>query len=509
MQLIELTDDGDYALIAKAADAQSTPTPLRVDRTAAAPAAEIDGLTVTATCEPKAEFELWWGVADRPAAPVAGGQADDNGQVTINLGDVQLTGWVATAYNTSNFTQQAYVEAWPKIDRHFEGGAPDPRLSADDFSYVFEGYIDLAAPDMYTFELNSDDGSRLFIDDDLLLNYWGRHEMTPRQTRVYLPAGLHRIRISYQELDGWAGVQFRAGASNTGLTLDIPIRRHTGPGGPAPILRRPGRPPRQPQRFRPRRTRRLKQPGLRPPSGRPASARRRTNRPPLRGDYRGVNALVHRHPTAPAPTTCGTGLQPVRQQRPAAQSRSRTKQPRPRATALEQCSSRLAGLTTTANHHRPLRVSPTHPATRYNPPHNRATRGILLRHRRAPGGYSKCGTMESAKPFAGAANNQTGVRQMNATRATSREPAIGRASARAWTAVAAGSVALVCGACAGDGRRSGVVAHQRTTARWTVTDVAAHTLPTDAAILGPLAPLSDPNELAFALYEPPACCMEL
>lgn len=225
VQLIALTDDGDYELIAKTDAAQSVAAPVRVDRTAAAPAAEIDGLTVTAACEPRAEFEVWWGIADRPAAPVAGGRADDNGQVTIKLGDAQLSGWVATAYNTSDFTPQAYVEAWPKIDRHFEGGAPDPRLGADDFSYNFEGYIDLAAPDMYTFELNSDDGSRLFIDDDLVLNYWGRHEMTPQQTRVYLPAGLHRIRIAYQELDGWAGVQFRAGASTTGLTLDVPVRR--------------------------------------------------------------------------------------------------------------------------------------------------------------------------------------------------------------------------------------------------------------------------------------------
>ena len=48
----------------------------------------------------------------------------------------------------------------------------------------------------------SDDGIRVFVDDQLVLEDWSVHESRVRE--VPLSAGKHDLRVEYFQGDGWA-----------------------------------------------------------------------------------------------------------------------------------------------------------------------------------------------------------------------------------------------------------------------------------------------------------------
>ncbi|HVJ69594.1 MAG TPA: family 16 glycoside hydrolase [Caulifigura sp.] len=69
----------------------------------------------------------------------------------------------------------------------------------DAFGIVFEGYWNLDAEGSYTFFLQSDDGSKLYLDDELIARYGGPFTKVPPRV---LSKGVHKIRVEYVEAFG-------------------------------------------------------------------------------------------------------------------------------------------------------------------------------------------------------------------------------------------------------------------------------------------------------------------
>lgn len=61
----------------------------------------------------------------------------------------------------------------------------------------FNGYIDIPETGNYTFSTLSDDGSKLFIDDELIVDNDGIHWLNEAYGAVKLEKGFHKINISY------------------------------------------------------------------------------------------------------------------------------------------------------------------------------------------------------------------------------------------------------------------------------------------------------------------------
>lgn len=74
-------------------------------------------------------------------------------------------------------------------------------------SAVFSGYLKIDKQDLYTFFLVSDDGSKLYIDGDLLIDNDGFHGMTELWGQLDLSPGLHRIWMCYFNAGGPMGLQ--------------------------------------------------------------------------------------------------------------------------------------------------------------------------------------------------------------------------------------------------------------------------------------------------------------
>jgi len=70
---------------------------------------------------------------------------------------------------------------------------------------VFEGLVDIPEAGTYTFYVNSDDGSRLFIGDEQIVDNDGLHGMNEESGAILLGAGMHRIRVDFFERGGGAG----------------------------------------------------------------------------------------------------------------------------------------------------------------------------------------------------------------------------------------------------------------------------------------------------------------
>jgi hypothetical protein len=66
-----------------------------------------------------------------------------------------------------------------------------------DAGVVFRGYFSISNDDIYRFYVNSDDGSRLYIDGELVVDNDGVHTLTEASGFVPLKAGAHDFRVEY------------------------------------------------------------------------------------------------------------------------------------------------------------------------------------------------------------------------------------------------------------------------------------------------------------------------
>ena len=69
----------------------------------------------------------------------------------------------------------------------------------DDFALTFNGYIDVPYDGIYTFYLVSDDGSKLYIGEQLVIDNDGLHVPIEKSGQVALWAGKHAITVTFFE----------------------------------------------------------------------------------------------------------------------------------------------------------------------------------------------------------------------------------------------------------------------------------------------------------------------
>jgi hypothetical protein len=76
------------------------------------------------------------------------------------------------------------------------------------FSVVWTGYLSVVRSGLYDFATTSDDGSRLFIDDQLVVDNGGPHANTTRSGGARLNQGAHRVRLEFFQAGGDFGLSW-------------------------------------------------------------------------------------------------------------------------------------------------------------------------------------------------------------------------------------------------------------------------------------------------------------
>jgi beta-glucosidase len=108
-----------------------------------------------------------------------------------------------------------------KVAFNFRSGEPAPEVPVNDFSVRLTGTVTASTTGDYTLATTSDDGSRLYIDDKLVVDNWGTHLTRTVTANVHLDAGPHKVRLDYFDGSGGANVTFGwfpPGALNDVLT---------------------------------------------------------------------------------------------------------------------------------------------------------------------------------------------------------------------------------------------------------------------------------------------------
>lgn len=131
-------------------------------------------------------------------------QPEPPGNCALNTG---LQGEFFDNQNLSG--SPAYEDTVSNIDNSWGSSSPNTAaVGNDDFSIRWTGYLYAPTTGTYTLATNSDDGVRLYVDGDLIVEDWSDHAARVRTGTVFLQAGdLVPIVLEYYENGGRATIQ--------------------------------------------------------------------------------------------------------------------------------------------------------------------------------------------------------------------------------------------------------------------------------------------------------------
>jgi hypothetical protein len=122
-----------------------------------------------------------------------------------------------------------------------------PTHRDNDYAFRYTGFVRAQSAGLYNFSTTSDDGSMLYIGDDLVVDNHGPHGAITVNGTIGLAAGWHRITVQYHQLGG--GAVMNAGWTPPGGTaVTIPASAFArlgapygldGYGGASPYLNMP------------------------------------------------------------------------------------------------------------------------------------------------------------------------------------------------------------------------------------------------------------------------------
>jgi alpha-L-fucosidase len=86
-------------------------------------------------------------------------------------------------------------------------------LRRENTGLIYDGFIKITDDAVCHFYLSSDDGSKLWIDDELVIDNDGLHGDDEKSGSVALKSGYHRVRLSYIQASGGAALQLFFGTA--------------------------------------------------------------------------------------------------------------------------------------------------------------------------------------------------------------------------------------------------------------------------------------------------------
>lgn len=149
-------------------------------------------------------------------------------------GAVTEPAWRAVYWNNTSMSgQPTHQQDESNLDYDWGLGSPGHGVNSDNFSARWQRVVELPAG-LYRISATSDDGVRVFVNDEQVLNGWWAHGVRTFTTERRLNAGNHELRVEYFERSGAARIKFSL--ERIGDTPSGPTPTPTpAPGGKPPI----------------------------------------------------------------------------------------------------------------------------------------------------------------------------------------------------------------------------------------------------------------------------------
>jgi hypothetical protein len=115
------------------------------------------------------------------------------------------SGLSVTYFNNADLTGTTVTRTDPIVAFTWGAGSPAAAIAADTFSARWTGQVQAQFTQVYTFYTQSDDGVRLWVNGQLLVNNWTDHATTENSGTISLTAGQrYAIRMEFYEKGGSA-----------------------------------------------------------------------------------------------------------------------------------------------------------------------------------------------------------------------------------------------------------------------------------------------------------------
>lgn len=168
--------------------------------------------------------------------------------------EIDDAGWLATYWNNETLSGEPVLQRREAgLGYNWGAGLPAPEVDSDHFSARWQRYLNVEAG-TYRFTASSDDGMRVWVDGDLIIDEWSDHPLQTVSADKQLGAGRHLIVVEYYEDAGgavaqltwqpvaanggnWRGVYFNnrdLDGSPRLVQYDPHINFNWGTGSPAP-----------------------------------------------------------------------------------------------------------------------------------------------------------------------------------------------------------------------------------------------------------------------------------
>ncbi len=135
------------------------------------------------------------------------------------------TGLTGRYYDNQDFTRLKRTRTDPTINFNWGSGAPDASMGADSFSVRWQGFVVPRYTETYTFYTTNDDGARLWVNGQQLVNDWTSHAARENQGQITLTAGQkYSLKLEYFEQSSGAVARL-AWSSPSQAKEVIPVSR--------------------------------------------------------------------------------------------------------------------------------------------------------------------------------------------------------------------------------------------------------------------------------------------
>jgi hypothetical protein len=123
-----------------------------------------------------------------------------NLNVSTNAALTNVNGLTGSYFNNSNFISLVSTRVDPTINFNWGYNSPMNSIEADSFSIRWSGYVKPRYSETYTFYINVDDGVRLWINNQLLIDKWFQQAATEYSGQIPLTANqLYQIKLEYYD----------------------------------------------------------------------------------------------------------------------------------------------------------------------------------------------------------------------------------------------------------------------------------------------------------------------
>lgn len=149
--------------------------------------------------------------------------------LVLTVPDYREGPWRAQLYDNKDFEGEPIIRRDGDLKFDWKRKSPHPDIPEDAFSVRWDTCLALPEQRVVAFQLVSDDGSRLLVDGQPVVDNWGRHGERSRGAEVPMSEGVHHLRVEFYDERHSASIELRASIYGE-LPDSLPVRLLRYPG---------------------------------------------------------------------------------------------------------------------------------------------------------------------------------------------------------------------------------------------------------------------------------------